>query len=155
MKHKRHNIPKRYTVKVLDFGTYIELKSGETIKDNKTLGGEWHETANEKLEQETNIIQGEIGTLFGIRFTVNGPTKNEEIELINRIELPKSIQVNKHKSIYTTEFKYSAVTGWKTISFFSFDSEEELIPGDYNFIVLLEGIELFRKRFKVQFCRNQ
>lgn len=146
---KKKQIQKEYKAKLIDFGIYSEKKKGEAVPDAKTIGGEWYVVEDEQLVEQTDEIKGEQNLLFGIRYKVKSPRKNEELELQNILEMPPRYDEHFKRTISSTQFTCETVDDMLTISMFSFDEEVDLIKGLYTFIVQLKGVELLRKTIKI------
>lgn len=95
------------------------------------------------------MIEGVVNLLFGIRYKVKGPIKNEGLELQNILEIPPRHDEHFKRTVSSTQFTCETVEGMETISMFSFDEENDLIKGTYTFIVQLKGVELLRKAIRI------
>lgn len=145
----RKRVEKRYSVKVRDFGEYSEPIEGEANSDKKTLNGVWHELNYEKLIIQSDTLLMKNDLLFGIRFVVHGPSRDEAIDLVNTIEYPYPILSGK-RMVTSSSFTSNNLTGWQAANMFSFDDELDRIAGVYTFTTSLLGVEILRQSITIK-----
>jgi len=79
-----------------------------------------------------------------------GITNLSKKELLHPKNLRSQFKSIKLKSGMHSEFTCESETNQRLPSFFSFDTEEDLKEGKFDFVVLHEGRELLRKQLTIQ-----
>ncbi|UII28935.1 DUF3859 domain-containing protein [Fulvivirga maritima] len=131
---------------IVDYGVYV--MGGNTDPES----GSTNKTATEpECTNQTTEINAEVGMYFGFRFTATDPENAPKV-LVHDVKV-------KHPTIdpETKEIKYQT-SGWQQNGYSNsniflgwfFETEEELIPGEYQFTALdTDGNILAEKSFSV------
>ena len=104
------------------------------------------------VEMKTKVL-AEIGSSFGIRFRVSGSAElpNESsVELVKVVHFPNIYRDKKQNS--TTRYSISRITpNLNAVSGtgYSFDSAEEVLPGQWTISLVFKGTVVLRVSFDV------
>lgn len=146
MKHRNY-ILKNYTIRLVDYGAYSVAEKGTEVPDKKAIGGVWFEIEEEKLITHSNLLLPADNLLFGIRYVVTGPKKQESIELVNTVEFPPGTLID-GKTVSESQFTSHNTTDYRIPSFYSFD-DKPIISGFYKFKVSMMGVTLLTKSIQI------
>jgi hypothetical protein len=140
-------IARDYSAEIIDYGIYSDDKKGKEVQDR--FGSKSTEVDNVELLEQTDVIQGGAGLMFGIRYIIHGPVNEEAIEALNKVYFPEPILDDREWRM-ESEFHFSTITGSQSISMFYFDDDDEIKEGKFIFEVNYNGVSLLRKEFNVK-----
>ncbi|MFN3403504.1 MAG: DUF3859 domain-containing protein [Cytophagaceae bacterium] len=133
-------------VKELNYGKSTVQKLYET-KMKKSPSGHHNITA-EKLNivKRTDTIEAKIGEQFGIEYELISK-KNETIKIQITWLFPEGMKDQNGKEIRKLTYEIPKNTNEYTYSNYTLEDENEVVKGQWVFIISKGGKELYRKSF--------
>lgn len=135
-----------YGIKEINFGESIAKKLYEE-KLRKSPSGH-HNTTDWSLyiTKRTDTIKAELGKQFGIEYQVIN-NKNEITDIQITWVYPKGMKDQHGKPLDKTTYSITKETNSYTYSNYTLETENEVVKGEWIFIISKNGKELYRKRF--------
>jgi hypothetical protein len=135
-----------YGADVVDYGIYeTDFIKFETAPDTDL--GKIEMVSEMQLLSQTELIPGQMGTEFGIRYIVNGDQDGKEVDILVRVL--HSLKVNKKDVSKVNEWVTTKKIGRTSYDGWEFKSDSELIHGNWTIQLYHQGLKLAEKRFYV------
>jgi hypothetical protein len=133
-------------IDLIDYGVYETVSKRWELAPN-TAVGKIQIVKDKKLLQETDYIPGSAGTEFGIRYIVDGKQEGEDISILVRVL--HSTLIERRIVSHANEWVRAGKIGSPTFDGWKFNSDSELIPGNWTIQIFHEGRKLAEKTFVV------
>jgi hypothetical protein len=133
-------------VKEINYGESNAQKLYES-KMKKSPSGH-HNIASDELNiiKRTDTIKAEVGAQFGVEYEVISP-KNELVAVQITWLFPDGMKNQNGKNVKEMSYDVSKVTNTYTYSNYTLEGENEVVRGQWVFIISKDGKELYRKIF--------
>ncbi|MGE4504732.1 MAG: DUF3859 domain-containing protein [Desulfovibrionaceae bacterium] len=134
-------------VYVLDEGVYAfpEEQAGEACPP-----GDRNCVAGERLMRATTDVEAAIGRNFGYRYRVEGVPKGSSVPLAFTLTRPPVVAPETGEVIRGDSFEQTVPAGQPHYDGYVFESEWELVSGEYVFEIRHLGRLLSRRVFRVR-----
>jgi len=133
-------------VDVVDYGIYkTDFIKWEGAP--KTDVGKIEIVSDKKLVRLTDYIPAKKGTQFGMRYVLNGEPRGEDVAI--SVKVLHSAKVNEKEISRTNEWTTTKRIGGSIFVGWKFNTESELIHGNWTIQLYHKGMKLAEKRFYV------
>lgn len=105
------------------------------------------------LVQRGTNVTARLGTGIGIRYVLTGAPRGAEVEVEVVVRHPALRNPQTGRAMSVSSARYARVIGQVAHSLWSFDTPEDLIPGEYAVEVCRGGRVLTRQVFRVRVAR--
>ena len=134
--------------KIVTFGRYEIVQTGESEKAERTVAGEVKPVDNHRLIQQTDEIVGQLGNTFGFEVDLEGLPPGP-VNLVIRTIHPALTNSDTGKTMTVSEYDWP-VTGRQKVYFgFTFDYRWEIAEGTWTKQIVYNGKVIAEKKFKV------
>ena len=135
-----------YGVDVVDYGIYeTDFFKFETAPDTDL--GKIELISEVQLLRHTEMIPGKSGTEFGIRYIVNGDQDGKDVDIL--VKVLHSMKVNKKEVSKVNEWVTTKKIGMTSYDGWEFNSDSELLHGNWTIQLYHQGLKLAEKSFYV------
>jgi hypothetical protein len=117
-------------IKILEYGIF-EAQQTRSVEARDTSSGVISLLNNIKLVKETNTIFADIGTRFGIRYSVEGDINGANVEISVKVLHPRMVNPSNNKELTLDQWTIYKEIGKNGYSGWTFDHSWELVPGDW------------------------
>jgi Tol biopolymer transport system component len=134
------------TIDITEYGIYKAevIKSGTSLDVFSTV-----QTPATLIEQ-TEKIPAKLGTRFGFRYTINGYSKGEKVDITFKIISPVIKRPNDNKEFSAQEVVImDNAIGYNTYCEYVFEKTWEMVPGEWRLQLFHSGKKLAEKIFYV------
>ncbi len=133
-----------YGADVVDYGIYeTDFIKFETAPDTDL--GKIGLVTEMQLLRYTELIPGKRGTQFGLRYIVNGDQDGKEVDIL--VKVLHSMKVNKKEESNVNEWVTTKKIGKTSYDGWKFNSDSELLHGNWTIQLYHQGLKLAEKRF--------
>jgi hypothetical protein len=132
-------------VKEINYG---ELKA-ETVyktKMKKSPSGHHNATGEILSTDRTDTVIAKLGAQFGVEYELISPKKENTVIQITWL-FPDGMKDQKGKSLKRLIYNAPKVTNSYTYSSYTLEGENEVVKGQWTFIISEDGKELYRRIF--------
>jgi len=119
-----------------------------------TINGIQHTAANYELLARSGRVLARRGTAIGIGYVITGRPKGASVPVELVVQHPDIVNQETGIAGMKSHVEAERVIGTPTFAFWSFDTEDGLVPGVYVFTVRCQGQELARRAFSVRVVTN-
>lgn len=141
--------PKITGAKVLEFGVYtssvIKREKVSTIAD-----GIKDRAQDFKLVRKSTLVEASLGTGIGMRYVLLGTPKGAAVTIEVGVRHPAMVNPETKETMTRSSTTFERVLGQPEHAVWSFDTPEDLVPGEYVIELVSEGRVLAQKAFRVQ-----
>ena len=135
-----------YGADVVDYGIYeTDFIKSETAPDTDL--GNIELVSGMQLVSHTELIPGKRGTEFGIRYIVNGDQDGKEVDIL--VKVLHSVKVNKKEVSHVNKWVTTRKVGRTFYDGWEFNSDSELLHGNWTIQLYHQGLKLAEKSFYV------
>jgi len=136
----------RYHIELYDYGIY-ETVFVQYDKAPNTGEGKIERISHKKLLRRTEQIPGKKGTKFGIRYILEGTQQGKDVEVL--VKVLHSGTVNEQPTTRINEWSTTKKIGQIAFDGWKFNTDSELIHGNWTIQLYHEGMKLAEKSFQV------
>lgn len=142
------NAGESYSADIVEFGVY---KAGnlKQVEDEPSPTGTRNKVTGLQLVEQTERIPGKLNNRFGVKWKINGPVKDENIEYIRMVKFPRPMKKADGSTQEVYRSTKPAKVGQITYDGYGFDNEWEIIPGIWTFEIWVQGKKLAEKSLTV------
>ncbi len=134
--------------KIVSFGRYDVVPTGQPEKAERTVAGEVRPVDNRKLLQQTDEIVGQLDNTFGIEVDFEGMPKGPVNLTVRTIHPPLS-NPETGKTMRISEYDWLVTHRHKVYFGFTFDHRWEIAEGVWKKQIMYNGKVLAEKDFKI------
>jgi len=136
----------RYRVELFDYGIYETVFMKYDNAPN-TSEGKIERISHKKLLRRTEQIPGKKGTKFGIRYILGGAQQGKDVEVL--VKVMHSVTVDDQVISKANEWLTTKRIGRVSFDGWKFNTDSELIHGDWTIQIYHEGTKLVEKSFHI------
>jgi hypothetical protein len=136
-------------VDIVEYGVFQKIASQDLLNAPQVLDGKINGVIEGKLIESTTTIKASVGTSFGIRVKILGEPEGQVIACGFRWLHPKMTDPVSGQSSESDQWESQSRIGHPRYTGYTFDSEWELVPGEWTLQVLYGGRVLAEKKFSV------
>lgn len=111
-------------------------------------------THQPRLPEQTNILEGRIGTSFGVFFSLQTEPQDAKgiVRLRYKTIFPEPGMLNAGTGTYSraVEGVTECILGQSCLAGYNIDTSEEVIAGEWRLVVSFRGKELLTKKFVIK-----
>lgn len=138
------NAQETLKAQVISYGVFTSKFAAKDDKNRRDV------VKDEKLVSQTATIVAKIGTEFGFTFQIDGAPKGKEVELRVLTKFPpKGIKDEQNDTLFETESRIVVRAGEASYEGFQFESQGELVPGEWSFALYAGETRLAERKFNV------
>ena len=116
-------------------------------------------THQPRLLEQTNVVEGRIGTSFGVFFSLQTEPQDAKgiVRLSYKTIFPEPGMLNTRTGTYSrvVEGVTECILGRACLAGYNIDASEEVIPGEWSLVVSFRGKELLTKKFVIKSSVSQ
>lgn len=135
--------------KIVAFGLVAPDITAETNAPETSLGF-IHTGKRAELLKTTDVIEAKVGTSFGIFYCLDGQPTGNSVHALIQVAHPKIINPETKKPTEVEKWDVVKHIGWTGCSFWTFDHDWEIAPGQWQFRVIYDSKVLAERAFTVR-----
>lgn len=140
---------------IVDFGIY-EIKASQPIYESNLLASQRSVGGTVQLIKSSSIINGSLGTVFGLRFKLTDKSKmgKSQIKIVTKYPFP-GIKDPKTGVIHLQdEYMVPVVFGEIQTTYYRLSQKWEIASGTWVKEIWYEGVKVGEKQFSVTANKN-
>ena len=141
--------PKVTGVKVLEFGIYTSTVV-QRIHASSVADGIKDRATDFKLVRKSTLVDARLGTSIGMKYILRGTPKDGRVTIEVGVLHPPMVNPQTHETMTRSSAHFERVIGQPEHAVWSFDTQADLVPGDYTIEIVSEGKVLAQKVFRVR-----
>jgi hypothetical protein len=134
---------------VLEFGVYTSTVE-KREKATTVADGIKDHARDFKLVRKSTLVDAGLGTGIGMAYVLRGAPKGAAVSLEVAVTHPPMVNPETKESSTRSSATYERVIGQREHAVWSFDTPEDLVPGEYVIELVFEGKVLASKAFRVK-----
>lgn len=135
--------------KVLEFGVYTSAVE-KREKASTVADGIKDHARDFKLVRKSTLVDASQGTGIGMAYVLRGTPKGAAVSIEVAVTHPPVVNPETKESSTRSSATYERVIGQREHAVWSFDTPEDLVPGEYVIELVFEGRVLASKAFRVK-----
>ncbi|GEM_PF-1396101 len=141
--------PKVTGVKILEFGIYTSTVV-QRIHAASVADGIKDRATDFKLVRKSTLVDARLGTSIGMKYILRGTPKDGHVTIEVGVVHPPMVNPQTHETMTRSSANFERVIGQPEHAVWSFDTQADLVPGDYTIEIVSEGKVLAQKVFRVR-----
>ena len=135
--------------KVLEFGIYTSTVTSH--EKSPTIADGIKDRARDfKLVRKSTLVDARLGTSIGMKYILRGTPKDGRVTIEVGVLHPPMVNPQTHETMTRSSAHFERVIGQPEHAVWSFDTQADLVPGDYTIEIVSEGKVLAQKVFRVR-----
>lgn len=135
--------------KVLEFGVYTSTVEKREKVPTVADGIKDH-AKDFRLVRKSTLVDAGLGTGIGMTYVLQGAPKGASVTLEVAVSHPPVVNPETKESTTRSSATYERAIGQNHHAVWSFDTPEDLVPGEYVIELVFEGKVLASKAFRVK-----
>lgn len=136
-------------VKVLEFGVYTSTVT-QREKAASVVDGIKDRATDFKLVRKSTLVDAGLGTGIGMKYVLRGTPKGATVNIDVVVRHPAIVNPETKEAMTLSTATFERVIGQGEHAVWSFDTEADLVPGEYVIALEFEGKVLAQKAFRVK-----
>jgi len=141
--------PKITGAKVLEFGVYTSTVVSRE-KSPSVADGIKDRATDFKLVRKSTLVSAGLGTGIGLKYVLKGAPKGAAASLDVVVRHPAMVNPETRETMTRSSATFERFIGQAEHAVWSFDTPEDLVPGEYVIELVFEGKVLAQKTFRVR-----
>lgn len=135
--------------KVLEFGVYTSTVA-KREKSASVVDGIKDRATDFKLVRKSTLVSAGLGTGIGLKYVLKGAPKGAAVNIDVVVRHPAIVNQETRETMTQSSATYERFIGQAEHAVWSFDTPEDLVPGEYVIELVFEGKVLAQKVFRVR-----
>jgi Domain of unknown function (DUF3859) len=136
---------------VVEYGIFEKLRSAGNIRT--PTGVELDSGVTAQLTRQTHVIPSRLGTSFGIRTRLDGPSLGSRIICAVKVIHPPIVDPNSGAKRYVEQWFTQRQIGKSEAAGYTFSQREDLVPGQWTIQLIYQKKVIAEKSFEVTFSK--
>lgn len=141
--------PKVTGVKVVEFGIYTSTVV-QRIHSASVADGIKDRATDFKLVRKSTLVDARLGTSIGMKYVLRGTPKDARVTIEVGVVHPPMVNPQTRETMTRSSAHFERTIGQPEHAVWSFDTQADLVPGDYTIEIVSEGRVLAQKVFRVR-----